>query len=247
MGMVITVASGKGGTGKTTAVATLASCLAALGFKTLCIDFDAGLKNLDIPLCMTDFTVMDYMDILSGRLDLMEACSESPQIPNLFFLAAPVAGDPEIPDPAKLRSMFDEIRDEFDYCLVDAPSGIGQGFIQAHEGADMSVIVTTGELPSMRDAQRAVSAVRDMGIKDVRLLVNRVLPKNYKRIRTTIDDVIDAVGARLLGLIPEDKYIFRALHANIPLILYKKRLAAYDFLDAARRITGEDLPLRQKK
>ena len=100
MGKVITVASGKGGTGKTTSVAAIASCLAALGHKTLCIDFDAGLKNLDIPLCMSDFTVIDYIDIINGRFDLMEACSESPQIPDLFFLAAPVANDFDMPTEA---------------------------------------------------------------------------------------------------------------------------------------------------
>ena len=246
MGKVIAVASGKGGTGKTTTVAAISSCLAVLGHKTLCIDFDAGLKNLDLPLCMTDFTVMDYMDVVSGRLDLMEACSESPQIPNLFFIAAPTVCDPDGPDPAALKAMFDSVRREFDFCLVDAPSGIGSGFRLAHFCADMSVIVATGELPSMRDAQRAASAARDIGVGDVRLVVNRVLPKHFKLIKTTIDDMIDTIGVRLLGVIPEDDIIFRALHANTPLILYKKRLAAYDYLDAARRIAGEDVPLRQK-
>ena len=246
MGKVITVASGKGGTGKTTSCAAISSCLAVLGYKTLCIDFDAGLKNLDLSLCMTEFTIKDYMDVLSGHLPLMEACSESPLIAHLFFIAAPTVLDRGKPDKARLTTMFEEVRREFDFCLIDAPSGIGTGFSLAHTCADMSIIVTTGELPAMRDAQRAATAARDAGVKELRLLVNRVNPNNFKRIQATVDDVIDTVNVRLLGIIPEDKNVFRSLHANIPLILYNKRLAAYDYLDAARRIIGEEVPLRQR-
>jgi len=246
MGIVIAVASGKGGTGKTTSVAAISSCLAILGHKTLCIDFDAGLKNLDLSLCMTDFTVTDYMDIVSGRLDLMEACSESPQIPKLFFLAAPTVFGATDPEPAALKAMFEDVRREFDYCIVDSPSGLGPGFRMANENADMAIIVTFSELPAMRGAQQAANEIREIGVSDRRLLVNRVLPGNLKRINSTIDDVIDSVGLRLIGVVPEDKSVFRALHANVPLVLYKRRLAAYDYLDVARRIAGEDVPLRQR-
>ena len=245
MGKVIAVASGKGGTGKTTTVAAVSSCLAALGYKTLCIDFDAGLKNLDLSLCMSDYTVADYTDVLSGRMKIMEACHEHPQIPGLYFLAAPSLPDSEKPSITIVWPMFFEIKGIFDYCIVDAPSGIGYGFELAHMAADMSIIVTNGELPAMRDAGLAVEAARKMGVGELRLLVNRVNPAIYKRLRTTIDDVIDIVGAQLLGIIREDKSIALSLHDNIPLVLYKKRRAAYDFLDTACRITGKDVPLRR--
>ena len=244
MGKVITVTSGKGGTGKTTSVAAISSCLAILGFKTLCIDFDAGLKNLDLSLCMTEFSVKDYLDVVCGRMDLMEACSESPQIQNLYFLSAPAVPDPNGPDEAALKLLFDKAREEFEYCIVDSPSGIGADFRHANLFADMSIIVIIGELPATRDAQQAAGLIREMGVSDLRLLVNRVLPKNLKRINTTIDDVIDKIGVRLIGIVPEDKSVFRALHANVPLMMYKRKLAAYDFLDVARRIAGEDVPLR---
>ena len=244
MGKVIAVASGKGGTGKTTVVAAISSCLAALGHKTLCIDFDTELRNLDLALCMTDFAIMDFMDVISGRLELLAACSESPGIPNLFFLSAPAANVPDEIDTADLKAMFDEIRSNFDYCLIDSPSGIGHGFALAHTDADMSIIVTTGELASMRDANRTANAVRELGITNLRLLVNRVLPGNYRKIKTTVDDVIDTVGVQLIGLVPEDKNIFLSLHENTPIILYRKRKSAYDFLDAARRIAGDDIPLQ---
>jgi len=244
MGKIIAVASGKGGTGKTTTVAAVSSCLAALEFKTLCVDFDSGMKNLDLSLCMTDYAVADYTDVLGNHLSLMEACHESPLIPGLFFLAAPTVCPPDEPDASVLNAMFDEVRNEFDFCLIDSPAGIGSGFRLAHAVADMSVIVTTGELPAMRDAQLAAYAARDIGINDVRLVVNRLLPKNFKFMRATIDDVINTVCAQLIGVIPEDKLVFMSLHENIPLVLYKKRLSAYEFLDVARRIAGEDVPLR---
>jgi len=244
MGKVITVASGKGGTGKTTTVAAVSSCLAALDNKTLCVDFDFRMKNLDLSLCMSDFTVADFMDVVNKQLDLMEACHESPQIKGLFFLAAPTVVAPDESDIAALRAMFDEVRNEFDYCLIDSPPGIGVGFRLAHICADMSIIVTTGELPAMRDAQRAASAARDAGVSDVRLMVNRTLPKNFKFMRSTIDDIIDTVCAQLIGVIPEDHSVFMSLHENTPLVLYKKRLAVYEFLDVARRISGEEVPLR---
>ena len=245
MGKIIAVASGKGGTGKTTTAAAISSCLAALGYKTLSIDFDAGMKNLDLSLCMADFAVADYMDVLNGRLGLMEACHEHPRIPNLFFLAAPTFYESETPDVAAVRTMFNDIRNEFDFCFVDSPSGIGEGFKLAHAASDMSIIVTNGELPAMRDAQRAVDAARSIGISELRLLVNRVLPENFKKMQLNMDLVINTVCVQLLGVVREDKYVFLSLHENIPLILYNKRRSAYDFLDAARRIIGEDIPLRR--
>ena len=245
MGKVIAVASGKGGTGKTTTVAAVSSCLAALGKRTLCVDFDAGLKNLDLSLCMADYAVADYMDVIGGQMKITEACHEHPLIDGLFFLSAPAACEHGASDEVSARSMFSDIKDEFDFCIVDSPSGIGEGFVLAHAAADMSIIVTNGELPSMRDAGLAVDAARKLGVSELRLIVNRVIPGSYKRLRTTIDDVIDSVGARLIGVIREDSSVAMSLHENTPLVLYSKRRSAYDFLDVARRITGEDLPLKR--
>lgn len=247
MGRIVTVTSGKGGTGKTTTVAAVSSCLAALGHKTLCVDLDTGMGNLDLALGMADFTVIDYTDVMKGRSDdIASACNESPYIPNLFFLASPPSGELEEADRFGLTEMFDEIRSAFDFCIVDSPPGIGTGFALAHSNVDMSIIVTTGELPAMRDAMRAAGTLRDIGVENIRLIVNKVNSGNLKHIRTTIDDIIDTTGARLIGIIPEDKCVFRALHDGVPLALYYKRKCVYDFLDVARRITGEEIKLRQQ-
>ena len=243
VGTIIAVSSGKGGTGKTTSVAAISSCLAVLGHRTLCIDFDTGLGNLDLALNMTDFTVMDYMDVIAGKMDIRAACSESPEIPNLFFLSAPINKQSEESDRSAIVEMFDKIRNNFEFCLIDAPPGIGTGFDLAHCNVDMSIIVTTGELPSIRDAARAAGSLREKGITNLRLLVTRVSRAKFKRIRTTIDDVIDSTGVQLIGIVAEDKSIYRALHVGVPLVLYNKRKAAYDYLDVALRLKGEDVPL----
>ena len=261
LGKIIAVASGKGGTGKTTAVAALSSCLAALGKRTktkvLCIDFDVGMRNLDFSLAMSDYVVMDFMDVANGVTPLMSAVSESPAVPNLFFLTAPsdledtpfitgVMSESEYNTyETKLKAMFKEIRENFDYCLIDSPPGIGAIFNLAHCDVDMSVIVTIGEQPAIRDAQQTATAIREMGIENVRLLVNRVKRRNYKQIRSTIDDVIDTVGVQLLGIIPEDKNVLRSLHAGTPLILNRSLYSAHHFLDAALRILGNDVKLRR--
>ena len=258
-GKVITVASGKGGTGKTTSVAALSSCLAVLGYKTLCIDFDVGMRNLDLSLAMQDFAVIDFVDVATGRIELMSAVSKAPMIPNLFFLTAPPGNIDLITDESEdvseadndsainitaIKRMFEEIRENFDYCLIDAPPGIGSGLQLAVCDADTAIIVTAGEDPTIRDAQQTAAAIRNFGVDRLRLLVNRVDPKKYKIIKTTIDDIIDIVGVQLIGVIREDKYIFRALHANTPLVLYKKRQSAYDYLEVAHRIIGDNVPLQ---
>ena len=247
VGKIIAVASGKGGTGKTTTVAAVSSCIAALGYRTLCIDFDAGMRNLDLALCMSDYTVADFLDVQNGRMGLMEACHEHPRIQNLFFLSAPAVYEERDADTAMVQPIFDEARNNFDYCFADSPSGIGEGFKLTHSGADMSIIVTNGELPAMRDAQRAADAARKLGVSELRLLVNRVLPENLKKLQITIDIVIDSVSVQLLGIIREDISVLLSLHENTPLVLYEKRRAAFDFLDAARRLTGENIPLRIKR
>jgi septum site-determining protein MinD len=205
------------------------------------------MKNLDLSLCMADFSIADYTDVVDGRLGLMEACHEHPVLPGLFFLSAPTVFVSEESDYETAQPMFDEIRREFDFCFLDSPSGIRDGFSLANASADMSIIVTNGDLPAMRDAQRAADTARELGACDLRLLVNRILPGHFKRVCTTVDYMINLIGAQLLGVIREDNSVFLSLHQNTPLILYSRRLAAYDFLDAARRITGEDIPLRFKR
>lgn len=246
MGKIIVVASGKGGTGKTTSVGAISSCLAALGHKTLCMDCDAGLRNLDIIIGMTDYAVTDFSDVLSGYIALDEAMTEHPKISGLYFLPAPAFVGPDGIDPNAMASLTEQIRESFDYCLIDAPAGIGPGFRLAAQNADMALVVATGDISSMRDGQRVAEEIRSMGIEEVRLILNRVNPKSYRRINTTVDDVIDAVGAKLIGLVEEDEGVFFSSNMETPLILYERKKAALQFLHIAQRIAGERIPLNGK-
>lgn len=245
MGAVITVTSGKGGTGKTTAVAAVGACLAALGRRTLCLDCDTGLRNLDLALGMSDFIVTNFSDILDKHLPLDEACHEHPKIPGLFFLSAPQISSSEHIDASSMAALIAETKECFDYCLIDSPAGLAEGFRLASMGADMAIIVANGEVSSTRDGQRVVEELRTFGIQDIRLIINRVSPRRFKDILLTIDQVIDTVGARLIGIVPEDSTVFYSWNTETPLVLCDDRSAAHAFLQIARRITGENLPYKR--
>jgi septum site-determining protein MinD len=246
MGKIIVVASGKGGTGKTTSVGAISSCLAALGHKTLCLDCDVGLRNLDIIIGMTDYVVTDFTDVLKGYISLSEAYSEHPKISGLFFLPAPAFSGPEEIDPTAMASLMEQIKENFDYCLIDAPAGIGPGFRLAAQLAEMALIVTTGDLSSVRDGQRVAEELSGMGIKEIRLIVNRVSARSFRRVDTTIDDAIDTIGVKLIGLVEEDEAVFLSSNTETPLILYEDRRAALQYLRIAQRITGTRIPLGGK-
>lgn len=246
MGKVIVVASGKGGTGKTTSVGAISSCLAALGHQTLCIDCDAGLRNLDIIIGMSEYVITDFSDVLEGQISLAEACSEHPKINGLYFLPAPAFRGPEDIDPKAMSALMTQVKERFDYCVIDSPAGIGPGFRLAAQDADMALVITVCDLSSMRDGQRVADQLYALGIEEVRLIVNRISIRNFRRIGATVDDVIDTVGAQLIGLVEEDESVFLAANAETPLILYDDKKAAFEFLNIARRITGARIPLTKK-
>ncbi|MBQ8975674.1 MAG: AAA family ATPase [Oscillospiraceae bacterium] len=245
MGKVIVMASGKGGTGKTTAVGVVASCLAVRGYKTLCIDCDVGMRNLDMVLGMSESTSSDFGDVLSGDMELEQACRPHPGIPGLYFLSAPATASPEDIDPQAFSEMLSEIRDKYDYCLIDAPAGVGSGFRLAGAYADMGIIVTTDDLPSLRDGQRAAQLLRQQGIEDMRLIVNRVRPRHLRKLKTTVDDAIDSVAVQLIGVVYEDQSVILAANTQTPLIKYTKGSlrALRQFMKIAGRIAGEEIPV----
>jgi septum site-determining protein MinD len=243
MGKIIAVTSGKGGTGKTTSVAAIASCLAALGHKTLVVDCDVGLRNLDLSLGMSDFTVADFSDVAEGRAETADAAREHPRIPNLFFLAAPAYRTPTDIDADAMRSMLRKTSEEYEFTLADAPAGIGRGFANAAEAADTAVIVSMCDLSSIRDAARTADELRRMDIPEVRLLLNRVSGKTLRAMPMSVDEIIDSVGAQLLGIVRNDFAVPIAASNDAPLILFETRGAGRDFLDIARRLRGEDIPI----
>lgn len=249
MGKAIVITSGKGGTGKTTAVSALSCCLASKGYRTLCLDADIGLKNLDICLGLSDLAVMDFFDILDGRATLEKAVIAHPRINNLFFLTAPVAIPPDSIKRDDMISLIKRLKSEYDFLLIDSPAGIGSGFDLSVCGADSALVIATTDISSYRDAARVVIELMDRGINDIRLIVNRIRPSLLKNMRSTVDDAVDAVGAQLIGIVPEDKTVILASNAGIPLTVFKRRSkgALGAFMRISDRLTGQKVAVEKIK
>lgn len=245
MGQVIAVVSGKGGTGKTSFTANVGMALAQMGHPTLCLDCDVGLRNLDIALAMTDRAVMDFTDVMYGRCSLEEAAVRHPEEKNLYLLTAPARTGAEEISRESFRGLFPEIRERFDYCLVDAPAGLGRGFQLALAGADRAVVVTTTESSSLRDAQRTVMELSGLGRGQVHLVVNRCRKKLLRSLHQTIDDAIDSAGLPLLGVIPEDETMPLYAGRGVPLLSSGNNYAAKAYRNIARRIDGRRIKLMQ--
>lgn len=241
MGQVIAVVSGKGGTGKTTLVAQVGLHLAALGNLVLCLDCDMGLRNLDIALGMSDRTVMDFTDVLEGRCTLREAAAAHPVQKNLFLLTAPSQVHPV--DRAAYAKLIAAIRSRFDYCLVDAPAGLEEGFHLSITGCDRAVVVTTTDPTSLRDAQRTVQELGHLPRGKVHMVVNRCNRRLMRHLHQTIDDAIDTAGLPLLGVVPEDEEVPLALGRGIPLVFLYNRCASIAYRNIALRLTGQKIPL----
>jgi septum site-determining protein MinD len=241
MSCAIVVTSGKGGTGKTSLTGGVSSCLAALGNRVLCIDMDIGLRNLDISLGMTDRALMDFTDVLEGRCSLQRAAARHPVIENLSLLTAPLSLPPGVTE-ARTTHFLTEAKEQYDYILMDSPAGLGEGFRLAVCGADRAIVVSNTDASALRDAQRVVSQL-SRELPRIHLVVNKVKPKLLKRLHTTIDDAMDAAGLPLLGVVPEDEQVILAANAGTPLILASRKGAAVAYLNIARRLLGQRIPL----
>ena len=242
MGQILAVCSGKGGTGKTTVCAAVASCLAADGARVLCIDADVGLRNLDISLGMSELATISFTDVMRGSYRLEEA-TQNEEIPGLFLLTSPTTESAASISKKEFGVLLEQVRKEFDYCLIDAPAGLGAGFELATAFADSVLMIAMSDPASMRDASRAADKLTLMGKSDVRLIVNRITPVMYRKLRLTVDDVMDEVGLPLVGIVPDDTNVIFAAARGVPLILFTDRGASVAALNIARRLAGRKIRL----
>lgn len=240
MGTAIVVTSGKGGTGKTSITGGVASCLARLGKRVLCIDMDIGLRNLDISLGLSDRAMMDFSDVALGHCPLSRAAVNHPDLPGLALLTAPMRLSPLI-NQQLINDLLRTARDQFDYILIDSPAGLGPGFQLAARGADRGIVVATNDTSSLRDAQRTVGELDFLA--QIHLVMNRIQPKLLRRLRTTIDDAMDSAGLPLIGVVPEDPQVMLSANQGQPLILSGRRGAANACLNIAKRLEGAHVPV----
>ena len=234
-GQCIAVVSGKGGTGKTSLTAGVGTALAQSGRSVLCVDCDIGLRNLDLALGLTDRALK--------RCSLESAVVAHPNIRGLYLLTAPVRLRGPAVTEADFRQMLSEIREKFDYCLLDAPAGLGLGFRLAVCGADRCVVVTTQDASSLRDAQHTVMELRQFGPGRLHLVVNRVRKKLLHSMHATIDDAMDKAGLPLIGVVPEDDSLTLSLNQGVPLLLTSYSGAASAYRNIAVRLQGGRVPL----
>lgn len=243
MGEVISVISGKGGVGKTTVCAAVASCLAADGKRVLCIDADIGLRGLDIALGMSDLAVVAFTDVMRGHYSLQEA-TEHPKLPGLYLLTTPVHENDGTIDADAFGRMLEDVRKYFDYCLIDAPAGIGTGFRLATRFADRFLVIATPDPASMRDAGCVTDLLSLDGREAVQLIVNRVYPRLIAEMNLTVDDIMDNIGLPLLGIVPDDPdVLLAAANGNALVLSTIGGGAAEACLRISRRLRGEPMPL----
>jgi len=240
MGTVIAVTSGKGGTGKTSIVGGVAASLALMGRKVLCIDMDVGLRNLDISLGLSDRALMDFSDVALGRCSLGRAAVEHPDLPGLSLLSAPMTMPPSL-TLEKVGALLDEARGLYDYILIDSPAGLGPGFQLAARNADRAIVIATNDASSLRDAQRTVEELDYL--KTVHLVMNRIQTKLLRKLRTTIDDAMNAAGLPLIGVVPEDSQVILCANLGRPLTTRGRRGAALACWNIAQRLEGRRVPI----
>ncbi len=244
MGELIAILSGKGGTGKTSVCAGIATALAAQGKRILCIDCDVGLRNLDISLGMSDSGAPSFLDVMLGHYFLAQAPAH-PSFPTLHFLTAPINCPADAIDPEGFGKLAAEARNQFDYVFLDAPAGVDAGFRLAATRADRCILVTGPGPAAVRDAARAAEVLELMGKSHVRLIVNRINRKMASSLSVTVDDVMDTAGLPLLGVVPEDFCVTLAAGLGQPVIAYKPRCpAAQACKRIANRISGLPEPIR---
>ena len=242
MGELIAVLSGKGGTGKTSLCAGIATALAQQGQRVLCIDCDIGLRNLDISLGLSELPSLSFLEVCSGNYSLDQA-TRHPDFPNLAFLTAPIHCSPEEIDRSAFAAMLRLAKLRFSYVFLDAPAGIDTGFRLCADFADRVILVTGSDPASIRDAARTSELLELMGKQGTRLIVNRVNRKLYETIRLTVDDVMDEAGLPLLGIVPDDPEITLSAAFRKPLLCRSKKGAAAACQRIAKRIQGLPVPI----
>lgn len=246
LGEILAVLSGKGGTGKSSVCAGVATALAAEGRKVLCVDCDVGLRSLDISLGLSDSGALSFLDVSEGAYPLSGAAWH-PAYPTLSFLTAPMNRPVEKIDPAAFAAMIRSARKSFDYILLDAPAGVDAGFRLACGPADRFVLVTGSGPAAVRDAARVGELLESRGREAVRLVVNRVDRAMLKTLRLTIDDVMDQAGLPLLGIVPDDPEVPLAAAFGKPLLKSAPHSpAAGAFRRIARRVQGYPQSIKWK-
>jgi len=243
MSEVIVITSGKGGVGKTTTSANLGTALAQNNMKVCLIDTDIGLRNLDVVMGLENRIVYNLVDVVEGKCRIKQALIKDKKYPNMFLLPSAQTRDKTSVSPEQMKALVNELREDFDYIILDCPAGIEQGFKNAIAGADRALIVTTPEVSAIRDADRIIGLLEANGITEIDLIVNRLKVDMIKRgDMMSIEDVVDILSIDLIGAVPDDDNIVISTNQGEPLA-GTDCLAGRAYTNISRRVMGEEVPL----
>jgi septum site-determining protein MinD len=251
---IIVVTSGKGGVGKTTTSASIACGLARRGKRVVVIDFDIGLRNLDLIMGCERRVVYDFVNVIQGDCSLKQALIKDKRIETLYVLAASQTRDKEALTSEGVRRVLDELaNDGFEYIICDSPAGIEKGAHLAMYFADRAVVVVNPEISSVRDSDRILGLLASKtsraekgngGVKE-HLLLTRYNPRRVASGEMlSVDDVKEILGLDVIGVVPESPDVLSASNAGLPVILNDDSDASHAYEDAVARLLGETLPLR---
>ena len=242
MSEVIVITSGKGGVGKTTTTANVGTGLAMEGKKVVLIDTDIGLRNLDVVMGLENRIVYNLVDVIENNCRIKQALIKDKRNPTLYLLPSAQTRDKTAVSPEEMAKLTEELKDEFDYILLDCPAGIEQGFKNAIAGADRAIVVTTPEVSAVRDADRIIGLLDANEIKKTELVVNRLRADMVKRgDMMSSQDVVEILSVDLLGVVPDDENIVVSTNQGEPLV-GSKCLAGQAYKNICDRIMGEEVP-----
>ena len=240
---IIVVTSGKGGVGKTTTTANLGAGLAMMRKKVLMIDTDIGLRNLDVVMGLEHRILYNLVDIVEGNCRIRQAVIRDRQFPGLYLIPAAQTRDKSAVTPEQMIKVVNELRDDFDYILLDSPAGIEQGFQVAIAGADRALVVTTPEISAVRDADRVIGLLFSAEINDIKLIVNRIRPDMIRQGQMlNLKEISDILCVDVIGAICDDEQVVISTNNGTPLTGIGT-VAGEAYLNIVRRLLGEDVPL----
>ncbi|MFT5726719.1 MAG: septum site-determining protein MinD [Desulforhopalus sp.] len=253
MATVIVITSGKGGVGKTTTSAAIATGIAMRGYKTVVIDFDVGLRNLDLIMGCERRVVYDFINVIQNEANLNQAMIKDKRVDNLYILPASQTRDKDTLNIEGVEKVIAELSESFDYIICDSPAGIERGAFMAMYFADQAIVVTNPEVSSVRDSDRILgllaskTARAEQGKNPVKehLLLTRYEPSRVEKGEMlSVEDVQEILAIPLLGVIPESKAVLKASNSGNPVILDDESNAGQAYDDAVGRLLGEERPHR---
>ena len=253
MARIIVVTSGKGGVGKTTTSAAFAMGLAQRGHRTVVIDFDVGLRNLDLIMGCERRVVYDFVNVVQGEANIKQALIKDKRNPNLFILPASQTRDKDALTKEGVGNVLDELAEEFDYIICDSPAGIEKGATLAMYFADDAIVVSNPEVSSVRDSDRMIGILSSKSrraeenedpIQEYLLITRYSAERVEKGEMLSIEDVQDILALDLIGVVPESESVLNASNAGVPVIMDDDSKAGTAYNDMVDRYLGEELPHR---